>query len=160
LVNDGGVGYSTVPLITVAGPGIGVTALARAVTNGNNQVSAVRVVNPGIGYTLVPTVTVDPPSIITGIGTYLFNEIVVGSATSARGRVKSWDANTNKLEISVLNGSFARGEILVGTISSARYSINTHDQEDVYDKYSQNDEIEEAADLVVDFSESNPFGVY
>ena len=31
---------------------------------------------------------------------------------------------------------------------------------DLYDKYSQNDEIEEEADLILDFSESNPFGSY
>jgi hypothetical protein len=31
---------------------------------------------------------------------------------------------------------------------------------DLYDKYSQNDEIEEEADFIVDFSESNPFGTF
>jgi hypothetical protein len=31
---------------------------------------------------------------------------------------------------------------------------------DLYDKYSQNDEIEAEADLILDFSESNPFGEY
>jgi hypothetical protein len=31
---------------------------------------------------------------------------------------------------------------------------------DLYDKYSQNDEIEGEADLIIDFSESNPFGNY
>jgi hypothetical protein len=35
-----------------------------------------------------------------------------------------------------------------------------HEEEDIYDKYSQNDEIEEESDSILDFSEDNPFGNY
>jgi len=30
----------------------------------------------------------------------------------------------------------------------------------VTDKYQQNDEIEDSSDLILDFTESNPFGTY
>ena len=160
-INDAGEGYTSSPTITVSGPiGSGVTATVSAIVNANNQVSSLRITNPGIGYTEIPTVTVSNPQIMTGIGTYFFNEVVVGSLTNAKGRVKEWNNITKKLKISVVSGEFARGEILVGTISSARYSVSYYDEEDIYNKYDQNDEIEAEADFIVDFSESNPFGTY
>ena len=55
---------------------------------------------------------------------------------------------------------FYPGEIVVGSASSATYSIISYNQMDLYDKYSENNEIETEADLITDFSESNPFGSF
>ena len=173
-VTDGGVGYGTAPVITVSAPGqlslsgVGQTAVGIAsmgIVGTNNVVRAIYISNPGFGYTSSPTITIANPEILTGIGTYLFNEIVRGSRSQTRARVKSWDKDTNILKISnvglgATQVAFFPGETIIGTESGALYSVQSYEQMDTYDKYSQNDEIEEEADLIIDFSESNPFGNY
>jgi len=171
ILTDGGVGYSTSPVITVGAPGvagIGVTAVGIASVGrvgSNDVVRSIYVSNPGIGYTSTPTISIANPTLITGIGTYLFNEVIEGTRSRTRARVKEWDKDTKILKISFVGiGSttkgFLPGETIVGKESGAIYSVQTFNQMDLYDKYSQNDEIEEEADLILDFSESNPFGSY
>lgn len=170
LISDGGVGYGTAPVIVNTGgiSGVGVTAvgIASIGTIGSDVgVKAIYISNPGFGYTSTPTVTIANPERLTGIGTYLFNEIVRGSRSETRARVKDWDTDNKILKISNIGvGStqkaFFAGETIIGTESGALYSVKEYEQTDTYDKYSQNDKIEEEADLIVDFSESNPFGDY
>jgi hypothetical protein len=163
---DGGTGYSSAPVITITGNvGLGQTATGTAIINSSTEVSAIYVSNPGSGYTTNPTITIANPSILTGIGTYHFNEIVEGSQSRTQARVKSWDVDTNTLKVSFVGigtttRGFVPGEIIVGAASSARYSVKSYDNMDIYDTYAQNDEIEEEADTFLDFSESNPFGNY
>ena len=164
-VTDPGDGYPCNPIVTLSTPldgvGYGITATAVSIINNlTNDLSSIKISNPGIGYSQAPTVTVANPPIISGIGTYRFNEIVIGSTSGAKGRVKSWNIVTGELKISVTDGKFIPCGLVVGTASSATYSIDTYDKRDIYDKYSQNDEIEEEADLILDFSQSNPFGSY
>ena len=116
-------------------------------------------INSGIGYTSTPSVTFSNPGLV-GVGTFIFNEVVTGSTSNSKARVKEWDSDTKSLKISIISGAFIPGETIVGTASSASYAIKKYDSDDIYDKYSQNDEIETEADLIVDFSESNPFGTY
>jgi hypothetical protein len=164
IINDGGVGYSTSPIVTVNGSvGVGETAVGISSVGKNQEVSSILISNPGIGYTSIPSVTVNNPPILSGFGNYQFNEIVIGSQSNTTGRVKDWDFDTKVLKVSFIGiakttPGFFPGEIIVGTASSARYSIQTYNQMDLYDKYSENNEIETEADLIVDFSESNPFG--
>jgi hypothetical protein len=173
-VNDGGIGYGTVPVITVSAPGqlalsgVGQTAVGIAsmgIVGTNNVVRAIYISNPGFGYTSTPTITIANPESLTGVGTYFFNEIVRGSRSQTRARVKSWDKDTKILKVSnvgigATQFAFFSGETIIGTESGALYTVQGYEQMDTYDKYSQNDEIEEEADLIVDFSESNPFGDY
>ena len=119
----------------------------------------------GIGYTIAPIVTIADPEILTGTGAYLFNEIVRGSRSQIRARVKNWDLDTKILKLSnvgigATQLTFLPGETIIGTESGALYTVQEYNQMDLYDKYSQNDEIEAEADLIIDFSESNPFGTY
>jgi len=164
-ITNPGSGYTTAPIVTISNvDSIKDSSLARAVivagiTTGN-IVNAIRIRNPGIGYTVAPPITVADPPLITGIGTYQFNEVVVGSTSGARARVKSWNSSSRELKISIIDGTFSAGEVLIGVGSSATYSVNQYDDRDLYDKYSQNDEIEEEADFILDFSQSNPFGSY
>ncbi len=169
-ITNAGFGYTNtaVPSVTIdnsAGIKTSTNVLTNAtaiatITNGN-IVNAVRVVNPGVGYTQVPTVTIADPPLITGIGTYQFNEEVVGSTSGARARVKNWNADTGTLKIDILNGlDFSPGELVVGSASSATYATDTFDDTDIYDEYNQGDEIETEADLLLDFTQSNPFGTY
>ena len=177
-VSDTGVGYSTAPNVTISAPaGIGSAASAIAIVNGDTQVSSVRMVRAGIGYTLgnSPVVTISSPPLITGLGTYGYNEVVRGLTSGTEGRVKSWDSDTKVLKVSLVGigttvSGFIPGEIVVGTSSTlsaastsngyAIYTVKSYDHRDIYDKYEQNDEIEEEADTFLDFSQSNPFGNY
>jgi hypothetical protein len=174
VITDGGVGYGTAPIVTVSAPGqlaingVGQTAVGISsigFVGSNSVVKSIYVSNPGFGYTTAPTVTIANPESLTGIGTYLFNEVIVGSRSKTRARVKDWDKDTNTLKISnvgigATQLGFFPGETITGTESGALYTVETFDQMDTYNKYSQNDEIEEEADLILDFTESNPFGGY
>ena len=62
-VTEGGSGYVTEPLVTIAGPGVGTTATARAVISSAGIVTAIRWKDAGIGYTVgdTPTITVAAP---------------------------------------------------------------------------------------------------
>jgi hypothetical protein len=164
MVNFGG-GYVTPPLVTISGPtGVGETAISVAVVGTGQTVNSLRIINPGAGYTVAPTVTIAPPPVLSGIGTYIFNEEVFGSISGTRGRVKSWDLDTKVLNVSFVDNAatkeFYPGELLVGAASSAIYSVQSYDTWDQYDKYSENIEIENAAEGIVDFSASNPFGTF
>jgi len=157
-----GSGYPTAPTITVGAPGlgIGVTASAIVGVNTNGITSQVFIRDAGIGYTQTPTISISSPPVVTGIGTFQFNEVVTGSISGAKGRVKTWDKDTNILKIGTTDGKFVRGDIVVGAASSATYSVHYEISAKFTDKYEQNDEIEQEADLIVDFTESNPFGNY
>jgi preprotein translocase subunit Sss1 len=169
-ISDGGVGYGTVPNVTLTGglSGTGTTAVGIAsigAIGSDVGVKAIYIANPGSGYIGIPTVTIANPEILTGTGTYLFNEIVRGSRSQTRARVKNWDEYNKILKISNVGigetqSAFFPGETIIGTESGALYTVQEYEQMDIYDKYSQNDEIEEEADLIIDFSESNPFGNY
>jgi hypothetical protein len=157
-----GSGYVTPPTVVFSNPvvGSGVTALGSAFINNFGNVSAVYMRDAGVGYTSAVSVTIASPSTLTGIGTYIFNEVVTGSVSGSKARVKSWDADTNILKIGITSGQFINGENILGEDSSALYTIKTTSKTDLYDAYEQNDEIEEEADQIIDFSESNPFGNY
>ena len=160
-----GTGYIVSPSVTISGPtGSGETATAVSVVGTGRTIASLRITNPGSGYTSAPTVTIAPPPILSGIGTYIFNEEVFGTISGTRGRVKSWDFDTKVLKVSFVDNAatkeFYPGELVVGAASSAIYSVQSYDTWDQYDKYSENVEIENAAEGIVDFSESNPFGTF
>ena len=162
----GGVGYSTAPYVSIVGNvGSGVTATAISSVVGTAQsVSSISITNPGVGYTIAPQVVIDAPPILTGIGTYIFNEIVTGSNSGTTARVKSWDFDTKILKVSFVNNvtpnGFFPGETITGSISNAQYSVNTYSNWNPYDKYGDNLQIQTEAESILDFSESNPFGSY
>ena len=163
-ISNSGSGYGTKPLVTITGSvGTGQTAVAQSVVSSGNSITSIRIQNPGAGYTVAPTVTIAPPSIISGFGTYLFNEIVYGSVSKTKARVKSWDKDTNVLKVSFVGigtttSGFSPNELIVGTASSSSYAVASYETWDLYDKYSENKTIEDAADQIIDFSQSNPFG--
>lgn len=156
-ITSGGSGYTTSPTVTFSGPGIGSTARGFAVVGSSGSITQIRIVDAGIGYTSTPTITIQSPS-ASGIGTYVFNEVVVGSSSSTRGRVKSWNSVTNELKISIVSGTFVSGEMIVGQESGASYKLRILKSNNIVDPYADNDNIEEAADSIIDFSEKNPFG--
>jgi hypothetical protein len=160
-IGNSGTGYATPPTISISTPttGPGIAASAFATLQGTS-ISKIYISNAGAGFTVAPTITIGAPPIISGTGNFIFNEQVVGSRSGTVARVKSWDKDTNILEISINNGQFYPGELIVGSISSASYSIKKHNMTTMNDKYEENDEIQTEADLIIDFSESNLFGNY
>ena len=173
VINDGGVGYGTVPVVTVAAPAggvaadraIGIASIGIDAISGFNEVKSIFVSNAGAAYTSAPTVTIANPETISGIGTYQFNEIVQGMRSGTQARVKNWDYDTKILKVgnvgigTTTTGFFA-GEDIKGLSSGALFSVSIFDEDNSTDKYNEGDIFESEADLLIDFSESNPFGSF
>lgn len=165
LVTNPGSGYAVAPTVTISNPNIGggTTATAIALVSAAGTITSFRLTNPGFGYTQSPTITISSPA-NSGVGTYKFNEIVTGSSSGTQGRVKSWDVDTKVLKVSLVENvssvGFYPGENIVGSSSSAVYAVSNFNTWNIYDKYSENKEIEDTADTFLDFSQSNPFGNY
>ena len=170
---DGGVGFGTVPIVNIPVPNAGV-ASDRAVglasigidaSTGFNEVKEIFITNPGAAYTSAPTITIDDPETISGIGTYHFNEVVQGMRSGTQARVKNWDYDTKILKvgnvgIGTTTTGFFPGEDIKGLTSGALFSVSVFDDENSNDKYNEGDIFESEADLLIDFSESNPFGSF
>ena len=163
---DGGVGYGTEPTVTIAAPGAGTTAVGIAsigIAGQDSVVKQIFLTNAGRGYSSTPDVTIAPPASMGGSGDYLFNEIVIGARSQTEARVKSWDTDTNILElgnvgIGSTTAGFYPGEDVVGQESGATYAVSIFDPEDNNDKYNDSREFEFEADQILDWTESNPFG--
>ena len=171
IMTEEGVGYGTEPTVTVSNPALGI-ASERAVgiasiganSSGFNQVNSIFVSNPGENYDNTATVTIADPETISGIGTYLFNEVVQGMRAGTQARGKSWDVDTGILQvgnvgIGTTTTGFFPGEDIKGLTSGALFSVSNFD-DDTEDKYNEGDIFESEADLLIDFSESNPFGSF
>ena len=158
---SGGVGYSTAPNVTVSLPSLSpqLPASLRAIVGAGGTISSITVQDAGAGFFSPPTITVGSAS-STGTGNYWFNEVVVGSQSDATARVKRWDADTYVLQVGIETGTFYRGETITGQKSGAKYDLNVGVANTSHDKYDHSDEIELEADLILDFTESNPFGLY
>jgi len=155
-----GTGYTSEPTVTFSSPQVssGTTAIARAFLNASGGISTVRIINSGSGYLTSPTMTISAGSTVAS-GNYIVGEKVVGSISGASGIVKNWDAATQKLKVSGLGTDFVPGDIVVGAASSAIYIIGGYNTYELQEpSYDYNDEIEEAADEIIDFTEINPFG--
>ena len=156
-VTGSGSGYSDSPIITFSGIST-VSAAATAVVSSAGTITSIRITNAGLGYTTSPTITISSPY-SSGIGTFIFNETITGNNSGVTAIVRNWNVNTSELKISNLTGSFIAGETVVGSASSASYQIRSINSDVNDDGYADNTEIEVEADSIIDFSESNPFGM-
>ena len=85
--------------------------------------------------------------------------------SGTQARVKSWDVDTGILQIGnvgigTTTAGFFAGEDIKGLTSGALFSVSNFDEDDSTDKYNEGDIFESEADLIIDFSESNPFGSF
>jgi len=139
-ITDEGSGYTTIPQITLDGPvGGGTTAEAIGVIDSSNaKLSSIRISNPGIGYTVdIPDVTIASPNIITGVGNFEYNDIVVGQLSKTEARVRSWDSDTKVLKVTNVGigttvSGFRAGEelrsdrvVFVGVTTTGTLGIRT-----------------------------------
>lgn len=99
----------------------------------------------------------------SGSGDYKLNEIAYQgnvNTPSAAGTVQSWDKPSKTLKLTNMSGSFSANVSIIGTESSASYTINTFDELDnpqTRDSWD-NKTIETEADNYIDTTENNPFG--
>ena len=158
-VTNPGAYYTTTPTITFSDPsaGAGHTRATAVPVMSNGQIQSIRLTNAGYGYTEPPTITISAPSTV-GLGTYIFNEELVGAASSTIARVKTWDSPSGRVTVGIVTGNFIPGELITGTESGAQYTLKLPEKDNVVDEYNQNKVIETEADGILDFSERNPFG--
>ena len=158
-LTDAGSGYTTAPTVTITGPvGVGTTATAEAVVSTAGTITSINITNAGAGYTSSPTITIGDPS-LDNSGNFKFNEIVTGSITGVKGRVRTWSATTNVLEVANVSGMFSIGEDITGSTSGAVHALRVVSEDPPEDGFADNVNIESAADDILDFSEQNPFGI-
>lgn len=158
-ITSSGGGYITPPNITFVGVSTyNISAAATAVLSSTGAITQIRVTNSGLGYTQAPTIVIGGPP-LTGTGEFELGETVVGSSSSTRARIRSWNSVTRVMEVSNVSGNFSIGENITGETSGAYYGLRVIDTNPVDDGYTSNNEIEIEADRIIDFSERNPFGM-
>jgi hypothetical protein len=156
-ITNGGSGYVTPPLVSFNSPISGEIAKAVTVIE-NGSVTQIRLLDAGFGYqSSQPIIQIGSPP-VSGTGSFRVNEIVIGSSSGSRGRVKTWNSQTNILELSNITGTFGLGELLVGQTSGAEYKLANLNINNTNDPYAQNQDIQIEANSIIDFSEKNPFG--
>lgn len=140
---DGGDGYdpNDPPSITFSSPPAGGTQATGTVqVNSAGQVTGVTL-NPGSGYTSAPTFTLEP------------------SPATVYGTVVSWTPLTRKLVLRDLTGVFKDNEAVINADNTANWSIAILDSyamdsfEGAMNKY-----FETKGNVILDFTEKNPFG--
>jgi len=156
-ITNSGSGYVNPPSITFSGIS-SVSAAATAIVSAAGSITQIRITNAGLGYTVAPTIIIGNP-LFNSVGNFIFNEVVTGSQSGVTARVRSWNSTTNILEVSQVSGEFISGENIVGTSSSASHYLRKVEFFAVKDGFANNEEIEEEADKIIDFSETNPFGI-
>lgn len=159
-ISSAGSDYLVPPPITFSAPPAGgVTAIGTA-TVSDGEITAINVTNAGYGYTVAPSITVGAAGTI-GIGTFFNGDTIRGVSSGTTAYSTTWNVVTGKLTAKDLTGKFQPGEVIVGTSrstgESVAYRLNSVNYDDD-DKFEDNQEIESAADDILDFTEQNPFG--
>ena len=144
-ITNGGEYYKTAlpPTVTFSGGG-GSDAAGTATVSAAGIVTGITITNGGTGYTSAPTVTIDY------------------SPKDSRAEVKSWDSATRTLQVINRTGTFNTAETIKGQTSGALWSpesYNTLNNTNTADTIDQNYSFETADDDIIDFTETNPFGV-
>ena len=97
---------------------------------------------------------INTAGIIIGQDLHPITNVVGAGAT-----VLSIGISTVIMSIDSINTSWNTGVAFTfGHIKNTIYQIKSYDGSDIYDEYDTNDEIEAEADLLLDFTQSNPFG--
>jgi hypothetical protein len=137
-----------------------VSAAATVVVSAAGTITEIRITNAGLGYSVAPSILINNVGVgSTSYGSFQFNETITGTISGVTARVRSWSASTNELQISNVSGTFVAGERVVGSKSGASRVIRLIDTNATNDGYTDNDNIEIEANSIIDFSESNPFGM-
>lgn len=175
-VVDGGEGYDVDrTTISVSDPDTGgVKAILRPIFDGGKikdvsilnsgsnykSVKLIDIINPGSGYVSATASFTAAPAGLTG--QFLVPEEVEGSVSGATATIVDWNHDQGYVTLRAVAGTFKIGESIVGQTSNASIILdrfNDIDVVDADDKYYENEIYESIGDNIIDFSESNPFGI-
>ena len=171
-ITNSGLGYYFEPTVGISPPPIGigsVTAqIVATILDSATGTLTFAIKNAGEGYYLPPDATIADHPVITvpeplvatnsGIGTFQNNEEVTGQTSGSTARVRNWNINSKQLLVAQVTGDFIAGETIVGTASSARWTVKNYTDMITEDPYDQSDEFENEGIDILDFTEDNPFG--
>ena len=173
-ITDGGAGYNPArpPKVTFSEPGgigtgIGYTALdsnryrkSWSCRKRNRYLSSQMLGQDILNHQLlllhIHSLIQDFPTSGIGTGSYKRNETVVGYASSNKGFVNFFHKPDKYLLVGPYDGSFQPGELIIGQESGAMWPLKSTE---IYNDWNQTDEIkEEIENIIVDWTEENPFG--
>ena len=167
-ITYGGGGYLSPPVVSISNTVgdknyidqvVGVaTATGVSVISAAGTITSINVTDGGSRYIIPPDVTIEEPVSVSA-GEFIFNEVVTGSTSGVTARVRVWNSESNLLEIASVSGTFVKGETIVGQDSGATRTLISVTKEPQNDGFADNNNIELAADAILDFSEQNPFGM-
>ena len=153
--DSGGVAATLVPTFT-NGTLTAINILSGG--SGYKSVKLIDITNAGSGYTSASASFTAAPTGITGA--FTVPETVTGSSTGTTANLVEWDAKEGFVKLKTPTGSFAIGELIVGSESGAQIVLDNKNEQATADpKYSESVTFEYFCDYIIDFSESNPFGL-
>lgn len=145
---DAGDGYdpNDPPSITFSAPPSGGTQATGTVqVNNAGQITGVTL-NPGSGYTSAPSFTLEK------------------SPFTVTAEVASWNPATRELKLSRKSGDLTANDVLIGSQSNASWSVSANYSTTSFESeeldMAMNKYFENQGNLILDFSEKNPFGEY
>jgi hypothetical protein len=157
-ISSPGSGYVSPPTVTFSSPvSGGTTATGEAVLNNLGRVEKIRITNAGFGYTMAPTISISGGSIVSS-GNFIFGEYINSSIRNIKGVVQNWNPEQKILKVSGIGTDFIVGETITGETSNAAYIIKEYTTPTSSTTYDDNEVIEDEGDVIIDFSELNPFG--
>ena len=125
---------------------------------GNDEIDRI-----GVDYSYTIRLNMDPG----GAGAFQVGEnIWLGANNSyanatVTGVVKAWDRTNRKLDIVNIKGIFTNGGTVKANTSAAQWVVtdsNRRDFDQVLDELVDNDDLQDEANSVIDFTVTNPFG--
>ena len=153
--DSGGIAATLVPTFTNG------TLTAINILSGGSGYKSVRLIditNAGSGYTSATAAFTAAPAGITGA--FTVPETVTGATTGATANLVEWDAQEGWIKLKTPTGTFAIGELIVGSESGAQIVLDSRNEQATADpKYSESVTFESLGDDIIDFSEGNPFGM-
>ena len=85
---------------------------------------------------------------------------IESSPGNVTAKVAEWDEDTRTLSVAYANGTFDINELICGYDSGAKWNVGSFDTLDMTDSFSENRQLEDEADDILDFTERNPFGEF
>ena len=153
--DSGGIAATLVPTFTNG------TLTAINILSGGSGYKSVRLIditNAGSGYTSATAAFTAAPAGITGA--FTVPETVTGATTGATANLVEWDAQEGWIKLKTPTGTFAIGELIIGSESGAQIVLDSRNEQATADpKYSESVTFESLGDDIIDFSEGNPFGM-
>ena len=171
---DGGAGYDEDrAILNVSAPDAGGIAATLVPTFTNGTLTAINILSGGSGYKSVRLIDITnggsgytsatasftaAPAGITGA--FTVPETVTGASTGATANLVEWNAQEGFVKLKTPTGTFLIGELIVGSESGAQIVLDNRDEMATADpKYSESVTFESIGDDIIDFSETNPFGL-